>query len=307
MERLGSLPAGRASENGEHVMDFALVIRQRLEELGRDQRDLANAAEVTESYISQLVGRKKLPPHPNRTDIYDKMSLFLQLPREELARLAALQHHEAIDRTWQEAPPARFSPMRELVLRKCRPSRREEMRAIFEKEPFGLLERLIDRTLIELVRGEAREHSRDESWLRSIATRAGHSYRKMRVRLIELLESDPAAAIGDFSPFLDPLIVSWTFDLDSFTLEVELIGGQIRRFSFAHEWVEEHASEEPGLRAFLRDESLGGSATAEELHFLRRLRFPKGSRPTAIFYYRTLQNLRDPLHFRENRRIRASK
>ncbi len=42
-------------------MDVCLVIRQRLDELGLDQGDLAAAAEVTESYISQLLTRKKLP------------------------------------------------------------------------------------------------------------------------------------------------------------------------------------------------------------------------------------------------------
>ena len=67
-------------------MDFASVIRRRLEELGLGQRDLAGSCEVTESYISQLLSGKKSPPLPNRTDIYDKMSRFLGLPREELAR-----------------------------------------------------------------------------------------------------------------------------------------------------------------------------------------------------------------------------
>ncbi len=57
-------------------MDVPLVIKQRLEELGLEQRDLAAAAEVTESYISQLLTRKKLPPAPERTDIYDKMGKF---------------------------------------------------------------------------------------------------------------------------------------------------------------------------------------------------------------------------------------
>ena len=51
-------------------MDVSLVVKQRLEELGVEQRDLAAAAEVTESYISQLLTRKKLPPAPDRTDIY---------------------------------------------------------------------------------------------------------------------------------------------------------------------------------------------------------------------------------------------
>ncbi len=47
-------------------MHVALVIRQRLEQLGLEQRDLADAAQVTESYISQLLAGKKAPPAPNR-------------------------------------------------------------------------------------------------------------------------------------------------------------------------------------------------------------------------------------------------
>ncbi|HUX10375.1 MAG TPA: helix-turn-helix transcriptional regulator, partial [Terriglobia bacterium] len=53
------------------------MIKHRLEELGLDQRELASAAQVTESYVSQLLTRKKAPPAPARTDIYDKMSKFL--------------------------------------------------------------------------------------------------------------------------------------------------------------------------------------------------------------------------------------
>jgi len=37
--------------------------------------------------------------------------------------------------------------------------------------------------------------------------------------------------------------------------------------------------------------------TPEEIEFLKRLRF-KANRPTPLYYYRELQNLRDPLHFR---------
>jgi len=61
-------------------MDVCVVIKQRLEELGLEQRDLAAAAEVTESYISQLLTGKKLPLEPGRTDIYEKMGKFLKVP-----------------------------------------------------------------------------------------------------------------------------------------------------------------------------------------------------------------------------------
>jgi len=61
-------------------MDVSLAIRRRLDELGLEQKGLARAARVTESYVSQLLTRKKAPPAPNRTDIYDKMDKFLKLP-----------------------------------------------------------------------------------------------------------------------------------------------------------------------------------------------------------------------------------
>ncbi len=66
-------------------MDFPLLIRQRLKELGTEQRDLAVAAQVTESYISQLLTGKKSPPAPERTDIYDRMETFLRLPAGKLS------------------------------------------------------------------------------------------------------------------------------------------------------------------------------------------------------------------------------
>ena len=82
-------------------MDVSLVIKHRLEELALDQRDLASAAQVTESYISQLLTRKKAPPAPNRTDIYDKMAKVLKLPNGELAKLADLQRQEELKRNSQ--------------------------------------------------------------------------------------------------------------------------------------------------------------------------------------------------------------
>ena len=79
-------------------MDFPLLIRQRLKELGIDQRDLAEAAQVTESYISQLLSGKKPPPAPERSDIYDKLEGFLRLQPGKLATLANLLRADALKR-----------------------------------------------------------------------------------------------------------------------------------------------------------------------------------------------------------------
>ena len=78
-------------------MDVCLVIKDRLEKLGFEQRDLAAAAKVTESYISQLLTRKKLPPASDRTDIYEKMGKFLKLSSGKLAKLADITAQGSVE------------------------------------------------------------------------------------------------------------------------------------------------------------------------------------------------------------------
>src|SRR2546422_3866728 len=85
-------------------VDVPFVIRHRLEELGLEQQDLARAARVTDSYISQLLTRKKAPPAPSRTDIYGRIDKFLKLPSGELAKLADLQRKEELKRELGEGP-----------------------------------------------------------------------------------------------------------------------------------------------------------------------------------------------------------
>src|SRR4029450_11366367 len=110
-------------------MDFPLLIRHRLKELRIEQRDLAAAAQVTESYISQLLTGKKAPPIPERTDIYSKMERFLKLPGGKLAKLADLQRKEALRKILVEPPTPLYQEVRELVLRKCEPQNEQGVTA----------------------------------------------------------------------------------------------------------------------------------------------------------------------------------
>jgi transcriptional regulator with XRE-family HTH domain len=282
-------------------MDVSLVIRQRLEEFGLDQRGLAQAAEVTESYISQLLTRRKAPPAPSRTDIYDKMDKFLKLPTGELARLAAVQRTEGLKRELGEEPAPLFHAVRELILRKCPPNKEVHLRAIFEKQPFGELERLVTKQLLDVVKGVATEELENEYWLRMVAELGGRSYQEMRVIVLEFLDTDIFhLSRENCVAFLDPLIESWDIDLATFALDIVLnprvVSGHVRRFEFIEREPGEVFAEEPGLNEFLEDPALSGTATEEEVSFLKRLRF-RGKRPTSLFYYRELQNLRDPLHF----------
>jgi transcriptional regulator with XRE-family HTH domain len=283
-------------------VDVALVIRHRLKELGVGQRGLAAAAQVTESYISQLLGGRKAPPTPDRTDIYDKMGEFLRLPSGELARLAELQRKEALKKKLADPPKPLFQGFRELMLRKCAPGKQGQIRAIFEKEPFGELERLVAQKLLDVAKRVAKEELESENWLRLVARLSGRTYEQMRVTILEFLDTDVFhVSVESWVSFLDPLIESWDVDLLTFGVEIvlnrRLVLGPLKRFEFVERDPEPSFEVEPGLEEFLKDASLSRDATEEEIEFLKRLRF-RGRRPAPLYYYRELQNLRDPLHFR---------
>jgi transcriptional regulator with XRE-family HTH domain len=295
-------------------MEISLVIRSRLEEMGLEQRDLARAAQVTESYISQLLTRKKAPPAPDRTDLYEKMGKVLKFPHGELARLAGLARREALlKKGLGDAPAPLFKEVRELILRKCHPAREKHVRPIFEKQPFGELERLVTQKLLDVVKRLAREELQNERWVRLVARLSHRRYAQMRVLVLEFLDTDIFNLSAEQCvAFLDPLIESWDIDLATFGVEIILsrrvAREPLKKFEFIEREPERQSGEEPGLRAFLKNPSLGGDATGQEIEFLRKLRF-EGKRPTPLYYYRELQNLRDPLHFasRAPRRTAASR
>ena len=283
-------------------MDVSLVIKHRLEELGLEQQDLARAAQVTQSYISQLLTRKKAPPSPDRTDIYDKLGRFLKLPNGELAKLADLQRQDELKRKFANPPAPLFQGVRDLVLRKCNPDKQKQIRAIFEKQPFGELERLITQKLLDVAKRVAKEELESENWVHLVARMSNRSYEDMRVAILEFLDTDVfEVSIENCVSFLDPLIESWDIDLETFGVEIvlnrRLTLAHLKRFEFVEREPDGPFDVEPGLEEFLKDASLRGDATDEEIEFLKRLKF-KDRRPTQLYYYRELQNLRDPLHFR---------
>ncbi len=282
-------------------MDLPFIIRQRLEQLGHEQRDLAVAAHVTESYISQLLTRKKAPPAPERTDIYGKIEEFLKFRHGELTKLVELQRQEELKRKLADPPAPLFKEVRELVLRKCKLDKQKQVRMIFEQQPFGELELLVTQKLVDVVKGVTKQELESESWLRLVVRVSDRSYEEMRVAILEFLDTDVFNVSSEHcTSFLDPLIESWDIDLANFSLEIVLnrrmAPRHIRRFAFV-EQPEIAGEEERGLKEFLHDTSLSGGATEAETEFLKALRF-RGRHPTPLYYYRELQNLRDPLHFR---------
>ena len=283
-------------------MNIAGLIKRRLEELGCEQKDLAAAAQVTESYISQLLtGKKSLPAH-NRSDIYGKIGAFLKLSPGELAKLAEMQRREELNRKIKEPAQPLYQEVRELILRKCKSEKAKQLRLIFEKEPFGEIERLITQKLLDVAKGVAKEEWKNEAWLRVVARLNHRSYEEVQAIVLEFLEADIfSLSVQNFVYFLDPLIESWDIDLVTFGMKIvlapELGRERMKQFEFVERELEPAADGEPGLSEFLQNASLSGDVTQEELAFLKRLRF-RNKRPSALYFYRELQNLRDPLHFR---------
>lgn len=282
-------------------MDIALLIKNRLKELRLGQRDLARAADVTESYISQLLTQKKLPPAPNRTDMYEKIGRALKLPQGQLAILADQQRRNQLRKRLGDQPTPLLHNVRELILRKCHPKKTKQIREIFEKQHFGELERFVTQKLLGVVKSVARQELDNSTWMRKVAKLSKKSYPQMRVTVLEFLDT----TIFDLSnenciAFLDPLIESWNIDLATFCIEIVLnrrvAPGHRKTFEFMERGPEKTSGEEAGLKDFLQDSLLSGDATEEELAFLRALTF-ENKRPTALYYYRELQSLRDPLHF----------
>jgi hypothetical protein len=193
--------------------------------------------------------------------------------------------------------------VRALILHKCVPKAQDPLREMFAREPFGALERLVTRTLLDVGQRVTGERSADETWLRRLAQHNDRRDEQMRVMVLEFLEMDVFTLSANHCvTFLDPLIESWDIDLATFAMEVVLNRQLVRsEHTKTFEFMERKAAvelgeEEPGLQAFLQDSALSGDATVEEIEFLKTLRL-RGPRPTPLYYYRELQNLRDPLHF----------
>ena len=282
-------------------MDIASVIRHRLDELGIGQRELAVAAEVTESYISQLLTKKKTPPAPDRTDIYDKIAKVLQLPSKELARLADTQRREELKRKILDPPRPLFQEFRQLILRKSVATKRKQITNIFDREPFGEFERFITQKLLDVAKRVAREELADEEWIHRVARVSKRSYEETRVLILEFLDTDVFhVSVENCISFLDPLIESWDIEFENFGMEIvlnrRLTRKHLKKLEFLEAEPEPAFETEPGLVAFLGDAKLSAGISEPEMAFLKSLRFD-GKRPSPLFYYRELQNLRDPLNF----------
>ncbi len=110
-----------------------------------------------------------------------------------------------------------------MILKKCAPRSAGQIAAIFERQPFGEVERLVTEKLLEVVKRVAQEELENDIWLHKVAGFSGRGYEEMRVIVLEFLDTDVFHVSAEHCvSFLDPLIASWDMDLATFGLEITL-------------------------------------------------------------------------------------
>lgn len=194
------------------------LLRQRLRETDRSPEELAEAVQLPTKYIDDLIAGRRRPPLPGRTDLYERMTSFLRLSRNDLVLCARAER--------ADTPPTRVSGpkanVRRLLLALCEPGTArelEERRAQHgSAELVGFIQRLLDVT-----QGVVRRMLDDKIGLRIAAERCGGTYVAMRLRVLEFLEATPdTLTADDLTKFLRPRVALWDVDLQTGVLRVVL-------------------------------------------------------------------------------------
>lgn len=192
------------------------LVRRRLREIGRSATDLAAAVQVPEQYIDDLMAGNRRPPLPGRTDIYQKMTSFLRLRRNDVVMCARAERASATPGR-QSGPGTR---VRDLLLALCEPATAAALEKRRAKsggaELSGLLQRVLD-----VAQGAVRRTLDDQIAIRLAAAERGSTYVDMRFKVLEFLDvTADTLTPEDLAEFLKPRIGRWDVDLETGVLRV---------------------------------------------------------------------------------------
>jgi hypothetical protein len=202
----------------KHPVKVGQLVRRRLRELKRTPRELAEAVQVSEDYIVELVAGRRRPPAPGRIDLYAPMARFLRLHRNDLPTCAR------VERSAEPAARRRPDPaVWKLLFELCEPRKARLLARQLAKPEGGALEHLIVGRLLEVAQGFVARRLEDEVGMRVAATREGRSYLDMRMRLLEFLDSSPdTITVADCEDFVRNRIVFWDLDLETRAMRIVL-------------------------------------------------------------------------------------
>lgn len=194
------------------------LVRRRLRELQRSPRELAEVAEVPERYITDLLTGRRQPPAPGRTDLYERMTKFLRLHRNDLSTCARAER-AAGERGKQRPHPK----VRERLMALCDPGKARLIDRRLARKGSAPLDRLIAARLLDVAQGLMRRVLDDEVGLRLAASRNGRTYLEMRMRVLDFLDATAETLTADdHDDFLRPHIAAWDIDLETHTMRIVL-------------------------------------------------------------------------------------
>jgi hypothetical protein len=192
------------------------VVR-RLRQLKRTPTELAAAARVSETYITELMAGRRRAPAPG-SDVYVTMGKFLGLHRDDLPSCARAER--AAERPGQRRP----SPdVRRLLFDLCDPQQSKTITRRLARPDGTELEWVIVGRLLEVARGFVIRRLEDEVGMRVAAGREGREYLDIRMRLLEFLDAVPdSVTTEDCIDFVVTRIATWSIDLESRTMRIQL-------------------------------------------------------------------------------------
>ena len=195
-----------------------LLMRRRLRELKRTPRELAAAVQVSETYIADLLAGRRRPPAPGRTDVYERMTKFLRLHRNDLPTCARAERESLGSRRRRLHPTVRRA-----LLELCEPVKARTLARRLGNTRGAALELLIAGRLLEVAQGFVRRQLDDEVGIRVAATREGCNYLDVRMRLLDFLDASPdVLTLEIYQDFVRPRVAAWDLDLDNQAMRIVL-------------------------------------------------------------------------------------
>ena len=196
------------------------LLRRRLEETRKSPEELAEAAQVPPEYIDGLLDGTRRPPLPGRTDVYDRMTRFLRLARNELATCASAERAAAAE----QRPVLPDAKIRRLLFSFCDPQTASELERRRTRQNGAEVADIIQR-LLDVTHGAVQRTLSDPVILRAAATQNGSSYTAARLKVLEFLDKTPGTlTVDDVEEFIRPRITHWEVDFATGVLRVVLRG-----------------------------------------------------------------------------------
>ena len=194
------------------------LLRRVLKETEQSPAELAEAVQVPPKYIADLIAGRRLLPRPARTDLYEGITSFLKLARNELLGCADAERAKAGPKPVTGPGPK----VRKEILALCDPDTRKKLERDRTKKGIARFADLSQR-LLDATQRATRRKLTDQITLRASARQGGGNYAVMRFKVLEFLDTTPdTLTTTDVAEFLRPLIDFWDVDIETGVLRVVL-------------------------------------------------------------------------------------